>query len=130
MANKVSYDGFLREFDAILTDFKKQEQEAVNEEVRKAGLQAKKQLRSDTPEGAGQYHDWGEYQRGFSMHADKSALGDLTITIGNKKKASLTHLLEEGHVNANGKGRARAFPHIAPAAETAMKELKRRLGDG
>lgn len=129
-SNKVSIDNFTHSFSAILEDFAHEEQEAVNAEVRKVGLQAKKQLQSETPPGAEQYHDWDEYQRGFSMSSEKNALGDLTVTISNKKKPGLTHLLEEGHVTADGKGRARAFPHIAPAAESAMEELKRRLGNG
>lgn len=129
-SSKVNLNNFLHEFDTILDDFIDEEQELVNEEIRKIGRETRKELKTTTPSGAEKYHDWTEYQSGFQTSEDRNAFGDIVVTVSNKKKPGLTHLLEEGHVNANGHGRARAFPHIAPAAEKAFEELKRRLGNG
>ena len=129
MANssQVKLDNFTHELAAIVEDFIDEERDAVNKEIRKIGRETRDKLKTETPAGAEKYHDWADYQSVASE--EKDALGGITVTIKNKKKPGLTHLLEQGHVNANGHGRARAFPHIAPAAEEAFEELKRRLGN-
>lgn len=129
-SSNVNLDNFLHEFGVIVEDFIDEERDLINKEVRKVGRETRDELKTTTPAGAERYHDWGDYQSGFAASEDKNGLGGITVTISNKKKPGLTHLLEEGHVNANGHGRAQAFPHIAPAAEHAFKELKRRLGNG
>lgn len=128
--SNIRVDNFLHEFSAIVEDFIDEERDLINKEVRKVGRETRDELKTTTPAGAEKYHGWEDYQSGFVATEEKDGLGGITMTISNKKKPGLTHLLEEGHVNASGHGRARAFPHIAPAAEHAFDELKRRLGNG
>lgn len=132
-ATRVTPDKFSDAIDDIIREFIDEEQDAVNEEVRAVAMETRKELKTTTPAGAGKYNDWGEYQSGWRVKTEKDGLGDLTAIIHQPSdggKPGLTHLLEKGHANANGHGRARAFPHIAPAAEKAFDEIKRRLGNG
>lgn len=133
-AARVNIDNFLHELNAIVDDFIDEEKELIEEEVRKTAKEAVKELKTTTPDGAEKYRDWDDYQNGWKVSYETSSLGNVTAIIHQDKmtrggKPGLTHLLEEGHVNANGHGRARAFPHIEPAAEKAFEELKRRLGN-
>lgn len=114
-------------FAELLTEFKEQCEQEVDEALEQAAETANEEVKKEPP-GAGKYHSWKSYSNGWKVDKEVRAYGT-TYTIHNKKKYQLTHLLEEGHVNVDG-SRARAFPHVAPAAEKAVKELLRRLTNG
>lgn len=128
--NRIEINRLTSEVEAILNDFIDAEQSAINKEIKQAGKAALKELKTETPSGAGKFKDWDEYQAGWRMKNEVDALGNNTVIIGNAKKPGLTHLLEEGHILAGGRGRAKAFPHIQPVAERAFDDLKRRLNGG
>ena len=55
---------------------------------------------------------------------------DTVVTIYNKLKPGLTHLLENGHmilINGINHGRSREFKHIEPAEKQATNKLIERL---
>ena len=47
----------------------------------------------------------------------------MELTVHSPKKYQLAHLLEKGHAKRGG-GRTKAVPHIAPAEESAVKQLE------
>lgn len=127
MDNKtISFDGLENAFMALIDEFVDECVDDVNEAVVESSKVALKELRNNTPDGAGKYHDWKEYQKGWKRKTEKNPIGPNSVIIYNGKKPGLTHLLEKGHVNKDG-SRAKAFPHIEEAAEKAIEDLERRL---
>jgi bacteriophage HK97-gp10 putative tail-component len=94
----------------------------VSEEIEKAAKdvanEAKKEIEYDSP------HLTGTYERSWKVKK-KSKRGKPLYIIHNLEY-QLTHLLEHGHALRNG-GRTRAFPHIAPAEERAIREYLDRV---
>ena len=66
------------------------------------------------------------YAGGWDYGIDKDAYGGISVTVHNKSKSSLTHLLEKGHMARDG-GWVSAREHIEPAYELGVKILERRL---
>lgn len=60
----------------------------------------------------------GRYRKGWRV----KKVGD-NYTIHNATDASLTHLLEKGHVLRNG-GRSKSFKHIAPVEEMVITDFE------
>lgn len=90
----------------------------VEEDLQQAkkvvGEKAVQQLRN-----TGNFGDrTGRYRKGWKL----KKVGD-NYVIHNATSASLTHLLEKGHVLRNG-GRSKAFVHIKPAEEMVIKEFE------
>lgn len=111
----------------IIDDFVVDCQLEVDKALEASAKVGKEEVKKE-PAGAGKYHDWDDYEKGWVVEKEVFAFGPHYI-IRNKKKPGLTHLLEKGHVNVDG-SRARAFPHVEPAAEEAVKDLIRRLTTG
>ena len=63
----------------------------------------------------------GDYMRGWRRI--KTPYG---YVIYNETDYQLTHLLEHGHALVNG-GRSRAFPHIRPAEQIAIKMFEKGI---
>ena len=71
----------------------------------------------------------GEYRKSWAAKKTLDRSGKLTVTVYNRKKPGLTHLLEKGHAKRGG-GRVEGTPHIAPAEEYAVDELEKRIRRG
>jgi Bacteriophage HK97-gp10, putative tail-component len=69
-------------------------------------------------------HLTGTYERSWKIKKQSKKNKPL-YTIYNLEY-QLTHLLEHGHAKRGG-GRTRAFPHIAPAEEKAIREYLKRV---
>ena len=82
---------------------------------------AAKEMRQTSPKRIGKYaKSWGVTREagGFGENAK--------YIIHNKKRYRLTHLLEHGHVTANGK-RTKAIPHIKPVEEHVIREYEKKV---
>ena len=69
------------------------------------------------------------YADGWTYKVKGSKL-DLIVTIYNKTKPGLTHLLENGHmilIGGRNYGRSKVFKHIEPAEKKATQEILERL---
>lgn len=108
----------------ILSEFT----EACTEDVKKAAVDvakdAKKKLQSNSPEGKGSRK--GHYKDGWTYSVEKDSAYQIGVTVHNKKKPGLTHLLEKGHAKRGG-GRVEGNPHIEPVENYIVTEYEKKL---
>ena len=70
----------------------------------------------------------GKYAKGWAVENWKNSKNYTGVTIYNKTRGYLTHLLEFGHAKQNG-GRAKASPHIGAANEFAQNKLIEQVSE-
>lgn len=129
-ANKeVTPENFGNEFERIVDAYMDNLDKQLEKDIKEVAKFGKKELQK-APAGAGKYYDWEAYSKGWGYRTDRKNFGQFVMVLENKKKPGLTHLLEKGHINRDGKTRAKAFPHIEPAAEEIFKEFERRINNG
>ena len=80
-----------------------------------------KQLRQTSPKRT------GKYAKSWGVTREDSSFGEnAKYIIHNKKHYRVAHLLEHGHVMANGK-RTKAIPHIKPVEEQGIREYEKKF---
>ncbi len=102
---------------------------AIPEAVEKTAKETAKQIKSNASANG-----WkSDYSGGFGYEIEKGRLFTKAI-VGNKKKPSLVHLLENGHSipylyghKRAGSGSAKAYPHVSPAVENLESELVKNV---
>ena len=100
--------------------------EETKAEVKKIGKECAKRVR-DNIKTCGINDPNQRYERSWtcSVRSDRNS-NEITCYIHSKNRYQVAHLLENGHQLRNG-GRARAFVHIKPAEEWAVKELEKTI---
>ena len=84
-----------------------------------------KAIKEASPVGSGSRK--GHYKDGWSSRKSYQNIGgSFEYTVRNSKKYQLTHLLEHGHIAANGV-RVGARPHISKNAEEAINDYIKEL---
>lgn len=116
------------DFNELVVDITKAIKDSATEitdEVEKifdeVGKDTVKWLKANSPKKT------GIYAKSWKLKKEKGDLGKVSITVYNQKKGYLTHLLEHGHAIKNGKGRARAIPHISTAEKQAIEKVEKRM---
>ncbi len=127
MAKKVTVDNLQEAINDILDEYQDKVYENLDEitqRIGKKGVEAVKNSSKDTFDGK-------KYASGWAMQAEKNRLYT-TVVIYNKKQAGLAHLLENGHVKANGTGRYGQWDgrsHIAPVEEKLIEEYESEVAN-
>ena len=107
----------------ILDAVDKEVQQSAKKNIDGVAKEAVQKLKNTSPVKTGSYaKGWGTKKQ-----------GEADVVVYNRTDASLTHLLENGHVIRNKKGtygRAPAHKHIKPVEEWAIDELPRRILEG
>lgn len=115
--------------NGILEDYAGQMTEGMKQAVKTIANNAKEETKAGSPVGKGRQR--GKYRRGWAVRNEEERLSASSI-VHNRTDYQLAHLLEKGHALRQG-GRTRAFPHIAPAEQKAIKDMERavqRLAEG
>ena len=106
----------------LLETYSKEVDEVVQESLPKVGKEAVKELKQTSPKRT------GDYAAGWTQKVEKERLGT-KLTVYNKTRYQLTHLLEKGHAKVNG-GFVPGKPHIKPAADKAEKKAMDLIKEG
>lgn len=122
-AKKISVGQLADEIMDVLNEYKEVTDEAVESAVAKVSKETKNIAKTGSPV------DSGVYQKGWAIKKTSEKAGKVTVTVYNRKKPGLTHLLEKGHALRNG-GRVAAKTHIAPAEDYAVNELESAMKRG
>ena len=123
MAKKITVDRLSDEIMDALEEYKEMTDEVVQTAVDTVSKETKKLVQAGSPVQT------GGYQKGWAVKKTSAKAGQVSITVYNRKKPGLTHLLEKGHAKRGG-GRVAGQPHIAPAEEYAVGELENKIKRG
>ena len=113
---KVSVDGLADAVMEGLEEYNKLATDKVKAAVKKAGTTVRKEISSTAPRKSGRYAE------SWRTKTTAESSTSMQVTVYSPSRYMLAHLLEHGHTLRNG-GRARAFPHIAPAEGAGEKQL-------
>lgn len=118
MSNTIRMDSLEIVLSKTLSDYGDAVSAGLAVEVGKAGRIALKSVRNGSPKKT------GAYRKGWKLKTERQIINDdvASVTVYNKDRGYLTHLLENGHQKAGG-GRVAAIPHIKPAEEEARQYL-------
>lgn len=108
------------EIGKVLEEFTTAVQVAVDEAVEYCGKGMQKEIKANSPKRT------GDYKKGWRCDISENGRGSKQAVVKNKTDYQLTHLLEKGHKKRGGKGRVKAYVHIAPAAEKWTEEFEKR----
>lgn len=124
MSKKIKPEMLSDEIMKMMDEFKAATDNDVEASVGLVSKETKKMVISASP------RRYGDYSKGWSVKKEKQGKGKTSVTVHNRKKPGLTHLLEKGHAKRGG-GRVSGRPHIKPAEEFAVSkiesEIKRRI---
>lgn len=123
MSKKVTVDGLADAINEQLEEYSKLSAETMKKAVNDAGKTVKTEIAATAPSRT------GKYKKSWTVKKTYETSSKLEVTVYSPSRYMLAHLLEHGHAKRNG-GRVRAIPHIAPAEETAIKQLEQDITRG
>ena len=122
MAKKVTVNNLQDAIKDILDDYGDQVYENLEEITQRIGKKGVESVRNSSKEA----FNGKVYASGWGMTVEKNRLYT-SVIIHNKKQAGLAHLLEHGHVKANGTGRYGQWSgveHLLPVEEKLVDEFE------
>lgn len=110
------------EIEKALNEYSKEVFDIVDKNAKKQAEETVKELKKTSPKKT------GKYSKSWAKKDEKLSNVYTNSIVHNKKHYQLTHLLEKGHALRQG-GRAKAYPHIEPSEEKAIKDFERKVRD-
>jgi hypothetical protein len=123
MSKMIKAEDIAVELTEAVKDYTEEVSKAIDKEVSSTATKMKREIKDNSPVDSGDYRD------GWSRKTSRRD-GETVVTIYNKDKPSLTHLLEFGHAKAGGEGRVPPSPkggHIIPAYEKYVPKMERNI---
>ena len=120
MPSSINIEQLADEIVNSVQDYTEDVQKEIEKETRSTARKMKREIKSNSPK------ETGEYANGWSYSTSKK-YGKIVITVYNKDKPQLTHLLENGHAIDGGTGRVEGIPHIGPAEKKYIAEYQKNI---
>ena len=120
MGRTVTVGNMADEIMKGLMEYKNLATDDMKTAVRNAGKTVKKDIQANAPKKT------GAYSKSWTVKTTKENSESLELTVHSPKKYQIAHLLEKGHAKRGG-GRTTAKPHIAPAEQLGVKQLKKDI---
>lgn len=125
MAKKVTADNLAEEIEKILSEYTDDVQNNMDVITKKIGQKGAAALRNQSKATfPNSEHD--RYAKGWTAQTEKTRLYTV-VTIYNKNQAGLAHLLEFGHVSANGYGRNYQTDKAPVKGREHVKKVEKEL---
>jgi len=130
MAKKVTADNLAQELEKILDEYADDIQGNLDVITKKMGQKGANALKNESKAT----FNGKKYASGWTAQVEKTRLYTV-VTIHNRKQAGLAHLLEFGHVSANGTGRGfqtdkapvKGREHVAKVEKELILEYEREV---
>lgn len=116
----IKVDDLVEAVRGELEEYAGEVSEATKEAVKEVAKATVKVVKDKSPVKS------GKYKKSWGQTTVYESAGSIQVTIHNKKRYMLTHLLENGHALRNG-GRTKAYPHIKPAEDFVDRELEKAV---
>lgn len=120
MGRTVTVGNMADEIMKGLMEYKNLATDDMKTAVRNAGKTVKKDIQANAPKKT------GAYSKSWTVKTTKENSESLELTVHSPKKYQIAHLLEKGHAKRGG-GRTTAKPHIAPAEQLGVEQLKKDI---
>lgn len=123
MSTKIAIADLTRAVNDALTEYRDLTEEALKTAVTEVAKETKEIAKQGSPSRS------GKYKKGWATKKTVDSSGEISITVYNRAKPGLTHLLEKGHAKRGG-GRVSGITHIATAEDYAVEELEAKIRKG
>ena len=120
MGSRIAVGELARAVNEAMSEYRDLTEQALKSAVIQVAKETKNIAKERSPSLS------GRYKKGWATTKTADASGQISITVYNRARPGLTHLLEKGHAKRGG-GRVSGIPHIAPAEEHAVAELESRI---
>ena len=120
MGSRISVSDLARAVNEAMSEYRDLTEQALKSAVTEVAKETKDIAKENSPSLS------GRYKKGWATKKTTDASGQISVTVYNRARPGLTHLLEKGHAKRGG-GRVSGIPHIAPAEEHAVSELETKI---
>lgn len=116
----ISIDDLADTLAEELAGYSQEVTDDLKREVKQVAKEMVAELKATSP------RDSGDYASGWTSTTESEGRNTVQVRVHNRKKPTLTHLLENGHAKVNG-GRVEGKAHIGPAEQAAEKRLENKV---
>lgn len=120
MSKTVTVGQMAEAIEEELEKYRELASDSMKKAVKKAGKTLKEEIGDNAPVRT------GTYAKSWMSRTTAEDSQNISVTVHSPSRYMIAHLLEHGHAKRGG-GRVRAIPHIAPAEERGIEQLKQDI---